>query len=267
MRASCPRNSEFVYAGYPFESNSGVDSLCPRKDNENMILECSQIRAARALLNWSQSDLAKAAQMANSSIKNVENENTSARRETILQIKDALESNGIEFLPGSGVKLKTDEVTTIYGRSATVALYESLYTSAHASADREILVLGLDEAFAAQYDGLARSEEHNARLKSAGITQKILANEGATEFLIEPSCYRLLPRERFGKTVPVYIYGDKVATYTGTLRRRTIIIEDKAVAQLQRAVFYSLWNDARSPLSVDIAPWGTRASKAALRRA
>ncbi len=232
-----------------------------------MILECSQIRAARALLNWSQSDLAKAAQMANSSIKNVENENTSARRETILQIKDALESNGIEFLPGSGVKLKTDEVTTIYGRSATVALYESLYTSAHASADREILVLGLDEAFAAQYDGLARSEEHNARLKSAGITQKILANEGATEFLIEPSCYRLLPRERFGKTVPVYIYGDKVATYTGTLRRRTIIIEDKAVAQLQRAVFYSLWNDARSPLSVDIAPWGTRASKAALRRA
>ena len=71
----------------------------------------------------------------------------------------------------------------------------------------------------------------------------------------------------FGARVPVYIYGDEVVTHTGTLRRRTIIIEDKAVAQLQRAVFYSLWNDARGPLSVDIAPRGTRAAKAALRRA
>lgn len=226
-----------------------------------MILECSQIRAARALLNWSQSDLARAAQMANSSIKNVENENTSARRDTILQIKDALEANGVEFLPGSGVKLKTDVVTTIDGRAATTALYESLYTTAHASADREILVLGLDEAFAVQYDGLDRVRDHNARLKNAGITQKILASEGTTEFLGDASCYRLLPRERFGKTVPVYIYGNKVASYTGTLRRRTIIIEDKALADLQRSIFRSLWSDARGPLSVDIRPWGSRALK------
>ena len=230
------------------------------------MLECSQIRAARALLNWSQSDLARASQMANSSIKNIENENTSARRETIEQIRTAFESNGIEFLPGSGVKLKTDFVSIIQGKAATAALFQSLYTTAHASVDREILVLGLDEAFAAQYDGLARHEDHNAQLKHAGIKQKILANEGTTEFLGDPSCYRLLPRDRFGRTVPMYIYGDKVATYTGTLRRRTIIIEDKSLAQLQRSIFHSLWNDARGPLSVDIAPWGTRATKIAATR-
>lgn len=231
-----------------------------------MLLECSQIRAARALLNWSQSDLAKAAHMANSSIKNIENENTSARRDTIEQIRAAFESNGVEFLPGSGVKLKTDIVSIIIGKAATAALYDSIYTTAHASPDREVLVLGLDEALSVQYDGLSRIEDNNARLKRADIKQKILANEGTTEFLGEPSCYRLLPRERFGRTIPVYIYGDKVATYTGTLRRRTIIIEDKALAQLQRSVFHSLWNDARGPLSVDIAPWGTRAAKVAQRR-
>lgn len=261
MTANSPIG-EFVHRAWPFESNSGVDSLWGRKDNDFMILECSQIRAARALLNWSQSDLAKAAQMANSSIKNVENENTSARRETILQIKDALESNGIEFLPGSGVKLKTDVVTTIDGKAATSALFESLYTTAHASDDREILVLGLDEAFAVQYDGLTRVEQHYARLQRAGITQRILVGEGTTEFLAETTAYRLLPRERFGKTVPVYIYGDRIAYHTGTLRRRTIIIEDKALAQSQRAIFHSLWNDARGPLSVDVKPWGTRAARA-----
>lgn len=231
-----------------------------------MLLECSQIRAARALLNWSQSDLARASHIANSSIKNVENENTTARRETLEQIRTAFESNGVEFLPGSGVKLKTDCVTTVYGKTATTVLFDSIYTTAHASRDREVLVLGLDEAFAVQYDGLARVEQHYRRMKSAGITQKILTNEGTTEFLGDVSSYRLLPRERFGRTVPVYIYGDKVATYTGTLRRRTIITEDRAVADMQRAVFQSLWSDARGPLSVDVAPWGTRAAKADRRR-
>lgn len=230
------------------------------------MLECSQIRAARALLNWSQSDLAKASQMANSSIKNVENENTTARRETLAQIRDAFESNGVEFLPGSGVKLKSDIISIAQGREATPALFESIYTIAHAGADREVLILGLDEGFSAQYDGLARLQDHNARLKAAGITQRILVSEGTTEFLGDASCYRLLPRECFGKTVPVYIYGDTVAFHTGTLRRRTIIIEDKALAQVQRAVFQSLWKDARGPLSVDVRPWGTRATKTAGQR-
>lgn len=227
-----------------------------------MILECNQIRAARALLNWSQLDLAKAAQLASTSVKKAESEFMSTRDETILQIKDALESNGIDFLPGSGVKLKTDFVTTVSGRPATPALFECLYTTAHASADREILVLGLDEAFAVRYDGLRHISEHYDRLKRAGIRQKILAPEGTTEFLDGLAGYRLLPRERFGKTVPVYICGNKVVTHTGTLRRRTIIIEDKALAELQRAIFHSLWNDAHAPLSVQVKPWGTAASKA-----
>lgn len=227
-----------------------------------MILECSQIRAARALLNWSQIDLAKAAQMASSSVKKVESEFMSTREDTILQIKDALESNGIEFLPGSGVKLKTDFVTTVSGRPATPALFECLYTTAHASPEREILVLGLDEAFAVRYDGLRVITDHYERLKRAGIRQKILAPEGTTEFLDGLACYRLLPRERFGKTVPVYICGSKIVTHTGTLRRRTIIIEDKALAGLQRSIFHSLWNDAHAPLGVDVKPWGTTAARA-----
>jgi hypothetical protein len=112
---------------------------------------------------------------------------------------------------------------------------------------------------------LARWQEHYVRLAKAGISQKILANEGTREFLTGEACYRLLPRERFGKTVPVFIYGNKVATHTGTLRRRTIIIEDKALADLQRSIFHALWADARVPLSVDIMPWGTMATRSARR--
>ncbi|MFX8860266.1 helix-turn-helix transcriptional regulator, partial [Acinetobacter baumannii] len=64
------------------------------------MIDIRQIRAARALLNWSQADLARASSMATSSIKNVESESSSARRETIAQIRDTFTLNGVEFLPG-----------------------------------------------------------------------------------------------------------------------------------------------------------------------
>lgn len=218
-----------------------------------MLLECSQIRAARALLNWSQADLARAARMANSSIKNIESENASARRESYDQVRAALESNGVEFLPGSGVKLKTEIVSIFNGRDATPALFDSLYAAAHASPDREILVMGLDEEFALRYDGQANVEAHYARLARAGIRQKILACEGSTRFIAGEACYRLLPRESFGPSAPVYVYGDRIATHTGNLRRQTIIIENRPLARTQRAMFASLWHTARVPLNVEVA--------------
>ena len=207
-----PRVVQFVQPEGPFGCNSVVDLFRMCTDNHAMILECSQIRAARALLNWSQSDLARAAQMANSSIKNVENENTSARRDTILQIKDALEANGVEFsrAPASSSRpMSSPPLMAAPPRPRFMKVSTRLPTPVPIASP---LVLGLDEPFAVQYDGLDRVRDHNARLKNAGITQKILASEGTTEFLGDASCYRLLPRERFGKTVPVYIYGNKVAS-------------------------------------------------------
>lgn len=109
--------------------------------------------------------------MANSSIKNIGNENTIARRETIAQIRAASESNGVEFSSGSGVKLKSGAVTIVQGKEATPTLFNGLCTTAHASADREILILGLDGQLAAQHDGRARLKDHNARLKKADIKQ------------------------------------------------------------------------------------------------
>ena len=55
------------------------------------MIDYRQIRAARALLNWSQADLARAANMATSSIKNIESESSSARKETLTQIYEAFD--------------------------------------------------------------------------------------------------------------------------------------------------------------------------------
>ncbi len=208
-----------------------------------MILECSQIRAARALLNWSQSDLAKAAQMANSSIKNVENENTSARRETILQIKDALDRNGIEFLPGSGVRMKNDIIAVHDDPRATIALLDDIFAHAQASPQREVLIFGLDEGFSVDTDGARLLEAHVARLTAAGIRERILVCDGDTRYLNTPESYRWLPKAYFTRHAPIYVYGDRIAIHSGSLRRRTVILEHRPLAQHMRMTFELLWDE------------------------
>ena len=78
-----------------------------------VMINAAQIRAARALLGWKQTDLAKAADLSEMSIKNIERGVTDPRRSTLEAIQTALESAGVLFLDpgqtrdgGPGVRLK-----------------------------------------------------------------------------------------------------------------------------------------------------------------
>lgn len=61
----------------------------------------AQIRAARALLDWSQDELAKAAEVALTSVRDLESQKRAADSGTAAAIRRALENEGIEFLPGT----------------------------------------------------------------------------------------------------------------------------------------------------------------------
>ena len=71
----------------------------------------AQLRAARALLDWSQDRLALASGMPKRSIVRFESGETMPRVRTIRALKVALEEAGIEFMPsngsGPGVRLRT----------------------------------------------------------------------------------------------------------------------------------------------------------------
>lgn len=210
----------------------------------NVMIDYRQIRAARALLSWSQADLARAANMATSSIKNIESEISSARKDTIAQIYGAFDLNGVEFMPGTGVRLKNDIVAVHDGKRATAALLNSIYTHAQTAPEREVCIIGLDETFAIDTDGSQVWLGQCDRLAKAGVRQRILICEGETRFLNEAACYRWLPREYFTRSAPIYVFGDHIAVHSGSLRRRTIIIEARPLAQHMRMIFGLLWNCA-----------------------
>lgn len=81
-----------------------------------MTLSAAQIRAARALLGWNQTELATAAGIAVSSVKNIEGGMTEPNPRTIIALQKALEAAGVLLLApgdtrpgGAGVRLRKGE--------------------------------------------------------------------------------------------------------------------------------------------------------------
>lgn len=75
-------------------------------------LSVRQVKAARALLAWSQDDLAKAAGISYPTIARLESADGpfGGRADTVAAIRAALEAAGVEFIPenggGAGVRLR-----------------------------------------------------------------------------------------------------------------------------------------------------------------
>jgi len=80
---------------------------------QSAMITAGQIRAARALIGWTQVDLAKASGVSEISIKNIERGATDPRASTLEAFQRAFEKVGVVFLEpgdvrdgGEGVRLK-----------------------------------------------------------------------------------------------------------------------------------------------------------------
>ncbi|HTH16581.1 MAG TPA: helix-turn-helix domain-containing protein [Magnetospirillum sp.] len=76
------------------------------------MISTRQLRAARALLGWSQQTLADKAILSINAVKRLETGQGDPRMSTVLAVKAALETGGVEFLPpvgdkGEGVRLSS----------------------------------------------------------------------------------------------------------------------------------------------------------------
>ncbi len=70
----------------------------------------AQCRAARGLINWTQDDLAKAAEIGVVTVRLFETGKAEPRSATLTVLRQALEAAGVQFIPknggGAGVRLK-----------------------------------------------------------------------------------------------------------------------------------------------------------------
>lgn len=88
-----------------------------------------QIKGARGMLGWTQEALASASGLALNTIRRIENGKISPRDQTFDLIRQAIEKNGLEFIP-DGIKRHKSETWTLTGQEGSQALYNDIMQSA-----------------------------------------------------------------------------------------------------------------------------------------
>jgi len=75
---------------------------------EQPIFTAAQCRGARAMLGWSQDDLARAANVARQTIADFERGARMPISNNLISIMNALDRAGVEILPENGIRLRKD---------------------------------------------------------------------------------------------------------------------------------------------------------------
>lgn len=210
------------------------------------MISIKQIRAARGLLNWTQKDIADKAGLSREAIKNIENEISTPRKDTLSVIKAAFESHGVEFLSGEGVRMSDTTIFVLHGEEGIKALWDDIYETLVKEDKKEILIANNTEPLKLGKDIVSYLEMHLKRLKAAKIHERILCCEGDTNFLGPITSYRWVSKENFCDS-PTFIYGGKVAMLIWGPPAKVTIINDPQYAESIRNLFKFSWDRARIP--------------------
>lgn len=213
-----------------------------------MSITTAQIRGARGILGWSQSDLSERTGISATSIGSIENGSSTPRESSLIKIRAAFESSGIEFIGREGVKVRTGNVKTFTGKRCFWEFYEDIYQTALKHPGK-ILVSNVDER---KFEKLLSDDQintHTKRMKGvAGLSYNILIKHGDTFFMADGdyAVYKWQPHELFS-TVPFYVYGKKLAFLLFQEEPTVIVLDYPGIADAYRLQFDAIWKASTTP--------------------
>jgi DNA-binding XRE family transcriptional regulator len=203
-----------------------------------------QIKAARAMLDWSQKLLAeKCADVSEPTIKLIESGKVNSTENTLAALKRTFESAGIEFTPQNGVRMRDDLLTVIEKMDVTDNVYLQLLDDIFYTLKGrygEVLWSFIDEKVSNQ-DIIDRE----LMLRRNGNTVRSLVRYGDTHLTYPLDEYRYLPKGYFINN-PCVVYGNKFAMVLNN-EQKVLIIHDAAVADLKRKEFEIIWSIGLKP--------------------
>ncbi|NDE90640.1 MAG: XRE family transcriptional regulator [Alphaproteobacteria bacterium] len=208
-----------------------------------------QIRAARALLGWTQAELARAAKLSLAAVNNLERDASNPRLRTLAQIQSALESHGVEFQNGPGVRLRSEvfSTTTFDTGDVYAQLFKDILHTCVTQASASACYMNVKDT-----DFIGNSPEsfkQSARdLRRLGLHERVLVEEGDSNLMFPPDTthYRWLPKSFFGVS-PFVVYGTKMAILLWGPPARAIVIESPSVAASYARQFEFFWQQSIDP--------------------
>lgn len=208
------------------------------------IISLRQMRAARGLMNWSQSDLAKKIELSITAINNMDREISSPRLQTLEKIKNTFENHGIEFIEGDGVRICDDifKVTTYEDEDAFFRYTKDIV---------ETLKLSGGEALSIIKDEKYYIDEHKKTIfnyykqfEKYHLHERILMCEGTMERYGPPNItkYKWCSKE-LASQIATTVCENK---YCILLPEKIIVIENSAIAEAYTKQFEEHWKRAKA---------------------
>lgn len=177
------------------------------------IITPAQCRAARALLNWSQPELAQRCDVHVQTISNFEKESSTPSKTTLEKIVSTFMNEAVVFTEDQGVKLRPSFSRSYHGAEGFRAFMDDVYETAriaggdlcllNSKPSNWIVLLGEDWYY----------KVHSARMEAIAdkFRLRITTREGEYNFISNRFAeYRWVPRHIWNQH-SFYAYGDKIA--------------------------------------------------------
>jgi transcriptional regulator with XRE-family HTH domain len=209
------------------------------------IATIEQIRAARALLGWSQGELAHHAGLSQTGIARIENGTNRPNTNTLDKILRAFDREDVELIGTSGVKKRTGEIRTLQGRGGFADFLDDVAETLKEGGESCIF-----HGNAANWLKWADQSQIDAYYKKMvaikdKINVRVIIGEGdtfcpATSYGAQ---YRYVPKHQHDDHNVFSCYGDKLALSSFSEKDVVISIIHKAeFVKAYKALFDAMWN-------------------------
>lgn len=202
-----------------------------------------QTKAARAMLDWSQKELAERSGVSTQTVKLYETGRIDSTLDTLWAIQMAFEKAGIEFILGNGVRFREDILTVIEkekeGENIFLRLLDDIYYTMKKQKG-EILWSFVDESISPP-----EVIEKERLIREDGNTYRSLIRYGEKRVAYPAAEYRWLPPGYFLRNLTV-VYDDKFAIVINSKEgpdiEKIIVIRDVHVSDMKRREFEIIWH-------------------------
>jgi len=211
-----------------------------------LTITTAQMRGARGLLNWSQSELSKRTGISTTSIGNIEAGNTQPREATMRLIRQAFENSGIEFIGTEGMRKKNDTIDVYEGRDGFINFFDYVYQTVLTEGS-DIYACNIEEDIFIKYAGEFANKHMERMKKIDNLSFKVLLKEGDTNFAASEYVeYRWLKADLFS-SVPFYIFGKQLAIIVFEEEPKIIVLNFPTITDAYKKQFNAFWDYAIPP--------------------
>ncbi len=205
-----------------------------------------QIRAARALLNWSQGDLATRAGLSQTGIARIENGINTPNTSTMDKIIGAFDDAGIEFIADRGIERRRTDVHVYKGSEGFREFMDDVYMVAK-NQGGEICLYNARPANWIKWLGVDWNRAHSERMAALvnQINFKITCQRGSYDFIGSKHAeYRWVPDELWNER-SFYAYGNRIGFLDFQEESVEIyVLKQKQFSDSFRALFNVAWEYA-----------------------